>query len=166
MFSTVWPISVVQQARLAMAEALGRLADVFHAGMADDTTILALDDAIARSRRLFSFHLFELRVGKGALSSLEGTDLAAAMLRPAVLLGRDSDSPAAMAYREALGDWLSQWAGSMAGQKADRLPPPDLPSLSDMPTGRAAWYGELRRRADELDAAMRSRDGDKEFYGS
>jgi multidrug resistance protein MdtO len=160
-FSNLWPVSIARQARQSLAEAFGRLAQALRPAQADDQALLALDDALARAHRSYSFHLFEPRRMRSDEAFAEGADLAQALFRPAVVLGPDDDPPAALSYRATLADWLSRTAAWIAEEAGDPPSPPLFPALANVSAGRTAWYGELARRAETLSDAMRRWDGNQ-----
>jgi multidrug resistance protein MdtO len=174
-FSQLWPVSAARQARIALAGAVRRLADVLRLADAtmgrlpgrSDEAVFAFDGALAQASRFATFDLFEpSRVredGPGA------TDVGhvQALLGPALLLeatgaesGRhDAASAAATAgYRDALAGWLGELAGWLSGPlDGRRVPPP--PAAAEVMTRLAqdeqaepGAAGRLRARTAWLEA--------------
>jgi multidrug resistance protein MdtO len=149
-FSNIWPVSAVIQAKRAFAAAITKLGDIVllkdaETGRAPgpaDTAVLAFDNALAETWRLLSFDPFELRKIKGETSMIGVEDLHAvqALLGPAMVLGSDKSlllsaaadggprlETAVSNYRNALGAWLS----ILALQMESDLSGPSLASPPD-----------------------------------
>jgi multidrug resistance protein MdtO len=174
-FSQLWPVSAARQARLSLAGAVRRLADVLRLTDAttgrlpgqSDQAVFAFDGALAQASRFATFDLFEpMRVredGPGA------TDVGhvQALLGPTLLLGTaeaghaaiDAASAEATAgYRDALAGWLEGLAEWLSGT-ADSgrvLPPPSADGVIQQLALRdgktAGAVGALRARMAWLQA--------------
>jgi multidrug resistance protein MdtO len=175
-FTNIWPVSAIAHAREALAGAIRKLADVFlltpsEAGTlpsSADAAVFAFDAAVAEVRRLLTFDPFEPRAVKDE-PMVEAGDVNSVqfLLGPALVLN-GGGSGAAIAYRAALGAWLSRLAELAAIGKAGRAldPPPDVTAViagmeraeaNPKVLAQAAWFGELGKRVSALDGFARRR---------
>jgi multidrug resistance protein MdtO len=163
-FSSIWPVSALHQARGALAEVIGKLGDAVRSSGLADETIFALDDALTRTSRLLSFDPFEPRRLKSSGIAVNDPALAHSMWGSLVVLAEHDDPPEATGYREALFGWLARIVQRMiaaAGTDGPLEPPPVLPASflaadSAVP-GHAAWYRKLDERARRFEAVLRPR---------
>lgn len=190
-FAHIWPVSAIAQARAALASAIKALADVYRPAEAGapgrlDAAAFAFDNALARTWRLLSFHVFEPRPTQpgptGAIDDRDA-DRVQSLFGPALILGGNGipewppgeeghrlDETAA-AWRAATSSWLSRLAEQVAtGQAAaPRETPPGVTDLANRfdsaeagpftarLRAQADWYRVLAGRMQELDTMVESK---------
>lgn len=150
-FTTIWPVSAITQARRAFSTAIRKLADILlltesRSGRTPgpaDAAVFAFNNALAQTWRLLTFDLFEpakIKRQEPTVIEADDTDVVQSLFGPAIILGghdslllsADADGPrlrdAVTRYRDALGQWLQELAEQGSIEKTDRLlePPPDM----------------------------------------
>ena len=156
-FSTVWPVSVVTQAREGLAMAVGKLVELLRASSPTDEMMFAFDDALMKARRLQSFDSFEPHRLQESGTGAEEIGLLRLLKGPVVILEQAGETAA---YREGLAEWLS-W-------NAHRMTVSNKPIIADpeeMTTGQTAWCRELNKRALRFATAIQA-SGDVEKEAS
>ncbi len=173
-FSNIWPVSALAQARQALSAALRTLAAILSlkessagkdASQSVDGTVFAFDEALAQCWRLLTFELFEpgrIKPGGAVVVEAADADLLQSIFAAALILGRDdaplsspdADRPplaeAVNRYRADLGSWLSALADLTATQNADTVlrPPPEVDALVEALERAAVGREALRLHAE------------------
>jgi multidrug resistance protein MdtO len=172
-FTTIWPVSVVNVVRMHLARALEQLAVLVGLGVdgeispsARSAAGVAFGRAIAQSRAVLvndPFETSEVRraVMRRPIDATVVTEVGLLFIPISVLLdlraalaGHDLPQPtqdAIRAHHQALAGWFRQAAswtrsGEGAGAVVDGLPePPTLSGPGDHLTALATWYGLLHQ---------------------
>jgi multidrug resistance protein MdtO len=147
-FSTVWPVSVVTQAREGLAVAVGKLAELLRGSSPADAMMFAFDDALTKARRFQSFDSFEPRRLQESGMGAKEIDLLQLLKGPVVILEQAGETEA---YRKMLAAWLSQSPYRMTASNE-----PIFSESEDMTAGQTAWCRELNKRALRFATAIQA----------
>lgn len=138
-YTIIWPTSVVAQARIALASALGKLSDMLKEQTLKDTLFLAFSDAISHAKRLISFDPFEPKYIQHERIEIDIAlkDALQSICGPVILLGEQplqmhlsaTLSKELTAYCQLLGSWLNNVAKQLSSGEEFLLPLPQIDTL-------------------------------------
>lgn len=138
-FSGIWPVSALTDARRALARAVGRMQDVLSIGDTAagrrpglaDKAVFAFDAALAEAWRLLSYDLLEPKTLRNRVNSPLGpadADRVQSLLAPVLIVAGEVRGAAQAEFHKALAQWLGSltgWLGTGGGGREGLAPPPD-----------------------------------------